>query len=469
MNQQQINQGSRGTREFLEALFSRHFKDHQGFIELRLISKESRACLSKFYHLDDINDQSLEEIRQLNTTHHIYFGVNPRPLSKGKKQDDIQDVVCLWVDVDGKDFDGDKEEALKRVGAFPSPPTIITDSGHGYHCYWVLRAPKVGLSEGEKLELKQTLSGIVNELGGDRSKVHLDACLRLPGTLNIKETEPVECRVLGFSPDKTYELEDFAGSKDTKYKEPEKADGELPAFGSRQFIISLKDSEAATADVKRLEVDSRTQSRIITGALLTAKSADKTRSGRDMSILCRLISSDYDYSTIKSIFFNPLLGCSNRISGKGEAALQWDVRRALKFVQEHKVEGTPQSRRILEIKNSFSGEEKRLLIANFITSDLISGQNPAGYGLKDKEQGVFYLFDKDEKLLMNLESVDFYCYMRSRYGISKKDFDEIKDVVMAEIWGTGKEVKPHKFAHFDDRNYILYVSDHASQVYRLDG
>ena len=226
MNQQQINQGGLGTGEFLKVLFSGHFKDHEGYIELRVISKESGACLSKFYHLDDISDQSLEEIRQLNTTHHVYFGVNPRPLSKGKKQADIKEVVCLWVDVDGKDFDGGKEEALKRVEAFPSKPTIIIDSGHGYHCYWVLREPRVGLSEEEKLELKQTLSGVVKELGGDRSKVNLDACLRLPGTLNIKESEPVECRVLGFSPDKTYEIEDFAGFKDANYKEPEKGGGE---------------------------------------------------------------------------------------------------------------------------------------------------------------------------------------------------------------------------------------------------
>jgi len=226
MNQQQSNQGSLRSRQFLEALFFGHFKDHEGYIELRLISKESGACLSKFYRLDDINDQSLEEIRQLNTTHHVYFGVNPRPFSKGKKQADIKDVVCLWVDVDGKDIDGGKEEALKRAGAFPFPPTIIIDSGHGYHCYWVLGTPKVGLSEGEKLEFKRTLSGVVNELGGDRSQVNLDACLRLPGTLNIKESEPVECRVLGFSPDKTYEIEDFAGFKDANYKEPEKGGGE---------------------------------------------------------------------------------------------------------------------------------------------------------------------------------------------------------------------------------------------------
>ena len=109
------------------------------------------------------------------------------------------------------------------------------------------------------------------------------------------------------------------------------------------------------------------------------------------------------------------------------------------------------------------------MIANFITDDLISGQSPAGYGLRDKEQGTFYLFDKDEKLLMNLESVDFYCFTRIRYGISRKDFDEIKDLVMTEIWAKGQEVKPHKLAYFDDSKFVLYISDHANQVYCLDG
>ena len=35
---------------------------------------------------------------------------------------------------------------------------------------------------------------------------------------------------------------------------------------------------------------------------------------------------------------------------------------------------------------------------------------------------------------------------------------------MTEIWTNDSEVKPHKFAYFDSRRFVLYDSDHASQV-----
>ena len=69
--------------------------------------------------------------------------------------------------------------------------------------------------------------------------------------------------------------------------------------------ISAENLEIAISDVDQIEVDLSTKKRIKTGAVLTAKNSDKTRSGRDMSIICSLVRSGYKYSTIKSIFFNP--------------------------------------------------------------------------------------------------------------------------------------------------------------------
>jgi hypothetical protein len=91
------------SRKFLEALFSRYFNDHDGFIELRFISKDGTdSTFSKFYKLGNFNDSAIwEDIQRLNTTHHVCLGVNPRPLSKDKKESDIKDVVCLWADIDG--------------------------------------------------------------------------------------------------------------------------------------------------------------------------------------------------------------------------------------------------------------------------------------------------------------------------------------------------------------------------------
>ena len=72
------------------------------------------------------------------------------------------------------------------------------------------------------------------------------------------------------------------------YNEPPESEA-FPTFGSKELIISVESPESAKEDANRLEVEPKARKRIITGALLTGEHNDKTRSGRDMSILCSLI------------------------------------------------------------------------------------------------------------------------------------------------------------------------------------
>lgn len=343
MTPEQIELSNLEATAFLLTLFSQYFEDNKGLIELRFISEGPGACLSKFYRLDDIDDQVFEEARRRNTTHHVYLGVNPRPLSRAKKQKDIEAVVCVWADIDGKDFEGGKDEALQRVKGFPILPSLLVDSGHGYHAYWVLAEPIILRGADDRARFKQILSGVVKELSGDRSKVNLDACLRLPGTLNLKESPPIECHIVSEN-DLTYRLEEFARFKDTAYVESEAFTGTLPAFGTRTALISYKDEQSARADVEKLDnIPLREKNLIIMGSMLQEEGADHTKSARDFSIICSLIYWGYDYPTIKSIFFNPFLGCSDRIISKGEKYLQWDVQSALQKVQPRRSEGTTSS------------------------------------------------------------------------------------------------------------------------------
>ncbi|HVP89931.1 MAG TPA: hypothetical protein VMS75_01820, partial [Terriglobales bacterium] len=185
-------------KRFLEALFSNYFRQHEGYVELRMISAN---VVPKWLHMGEISEQDWDEISRSDRSHHIYVGVNPRPLSKEKKKNDIQDIVCLWADVDGKDFEnGGKEAALRSVEAFPLRPTIIVDSGHGYHLYWVLEQPLLGMKDERLFVFKQVLAGVVKALGADQSKIDHVACLRLPGTTNRKdEEEPVPCRIVSLT------------------------------------------------------------------------------------------------------------------------------------------------------------------------------------------------------------------------------------------------------------------------------
>jgi hypothetical protein len=64
----------------------------------------------------------------------VFFGACPRFTKDGTKAG-VKTVTCLWADLDGKDYEGGKEEALRVLMAFPIPPTVIIDSGNGYHAY----------------------------------------------------------------------------------------------------------------------------------------------------------------------------------------------------------------------------------------------------------------------------------------------------------------------------------------------
>jgi rubredoxin len=464
-------------KQFIEALFSGYFKDHDGYVEVRAIGE---TTVSKWLPKGEISETDWDEVINHNKTHHIYFGVNPRPLSKEKKEKDVQSIVCLWTDVDGKDFADSKDAAYKSIGEFPLPPSIIVDSGHGYHCYWLLSEPFPVVSEDARLIFKQVLSGVIKKLGADKSKTPICSLLRLPGTLNIKDDEPLECRIINMEADLFYKLEDFADSIDTEYREPAiDVDEAPPVFGKKRFIVTQGDptapdeerKAAAGADVERLEVPLKIKRHIITGDLRTEKGKDHSRSGRDQTILYWILYGEYDYETVKSVFFNPYLGCSNRIRQEGEKVLREDTARALKFVQKNKTEGTAGSWRIMEIKKSpfIPREEKPHLINAFVVQDLLKGEGAAGAGYRKRASDTYYFFNREGKALMDLEGLDFCLFMRQRFDLPKKDFEEIKDAVKTAIWESNQEVEPRKLAHWDKKTFRLYVSNHANTIYRIDG
>jgi hypothetical protein len=470
------NNSSLEAKQFIEALFSRYFTDHDGYVELRIIGE---TTVSKWLPKGEMSETDWDDVMRFNRTHPVFVGVNPRPLSKEKKEKDFQSIICLWADVDGKDFARGKDEALGAIYEFPIPPNIIVDSGHGYHLYWLLEKPISVVDEQDRLTFKQVLSGVIKKLGADKSKIPVCSLLRFPGTYNIKDDLPQECRLLLMEPDLRYKLEDFLEFRDEGYSESNDNDEPLPTFGEKNIIVTQGDPTAkeeerkasAIAAVERLEIPKKIKRHIITGELRTEKGKDHTRSGRDLTIIYWLVYADYDYETIKSVFFNPYLGCSNRIRQEGEKSLREDTAKALKHVQTTRIEGTPQMKRLLEIKKSgfIPREDKPYQINAFVVTDLLRGDKAAGSGYKKRASDLYYFFDREEKVLMDLESVDFYLFMRQRYGLLGRDFEEIKDAVKTEIRSSHKEVEPRKLAHFDDKNYVLYVSNHDNLTYRLDG
>lgn len=128
-------------------------------------------------------------------------------------------IGSVWLDIDYGDsghqktnLPPDRAAALNlvdEIGAEFFSPSMVIDSGHGFHCYWLFREPWVIEQETEKdralvlVRAVESLAGTVTaRIGVERtgSPWALDAThdlarvLRVPGTVNRKSDPPVAVR-----------------------------------------------------------------------------------------------------------------------------------------------------------------------------------------------------------------------------------------------------------------------------------
>ncbi|HRW04502.1 MAG TPA: DNA-primase RepB domain-containing protein [Caldilineaceae bacterium] len=78
-----------------------------------------------------------------------------------------------------------KARALRHIAALPFPPSVIIDSGGGYHCYWLLRQT-VPIDDTNRDDVQLVQHRWVQLVGGDRGAADLRRVRRLPGTYNHK-------------------------------------------------------------------------------------------------------------------------------------------------------------------------------------------------------------------------------------------------------------------------------------------
>ena len=178
------------------------------FIEVRLINL-SGVVERHFYETPEIISEAVSTIFGEQRQFNVYFGVCPRARRRGTKEN-IKRAFCLWVDLDAKDVPGGKIAALRRLLEFPFIPTVIIDSGHGYHAYWRLREHEEILGPPDVTKLEVLLKGLADSLGGDAQAAEIARVLRVPGTYNIKEpTAPVLVEIVHFEPDLAFNPSDF--------------------------------------------------------------------------------------------------------------------------------------------------------------------------------------------------------------------------------------------------------------------
>ncbi len=193
-------------QQFLETLFP---DLRGGFIEIRAIHPADQEPQSRVYPSIEALCAEQTGIDALAKHFHVYFGVCPRSREAGGK-DAVKLVWCLWIDLDAKSFPGGKEEALKRLREFPLSPTVIVDSGHGFHAYWRIKEPEEIVGAEDVVRLEAHLKALASALGGDLQAAELARILRLPGTNNLKDTlAPLPVTLIECDPVRQYNLSDF--------------------------------------------------------------------------------------------------------------------------------------------------------------------------------------------------------------------------------------------------------------------
>jgi hypothetical protein len=247
---------------FLEALF-RASPDDLYILIWTLPDKQSYW----FQHLDE----AAAQVRLLGRERDTYVGMALAPrIFTGRNggparcpAHETAGIGALWADIDvaeggahKKNVFASRAEALEFVRALPLEPTMIVDSGYGFHLYWCFKEPWVFLSAADRMEAevlairwRDTLkergrrAGRVVDSVGDLARV-----MRVPGTFNFKRADdPQPCNIVSFSDERRYDPSEFEEFLIDTDRIPQIATSEEDVAAGADFVL---DPQAAPPRAK---------------------------------------------------------------------------------------------------------------------------------------------------------------------------------------------------------------------------
>jgi hypothetical protein len=195
------------THEFLRTLF----QGLSGAIELRPVP--AVPSLRDFCCIDSngYDTTSVDNYIERTTAQRVnaFFGVATRRIgARSGRADDCVALPALFIDCDIKH--SNEGQVLEAIAGFPLPPSLVVNSGGGYHAYWLLHEP-LDLSGAGKLaestdimrRLAAAFPAVADESVSEPARV-----LRLPGTRNFKYSHAPEVTLDICEPDRRYTLAD---------------------------------------------------------------------------------------------------------------------------------------------------------------------------------------------------------------------------------------------------------------------
>lgn len=179
-----------------ELFYRALFDGMTDYIEIRLINGKKAQPL--FLTLPEL----LHYPTPLDTN--IYIGIFQRGKKGSGKIENCTKTNAIYLDFDGIE----RVEIEYRIEMAGLPqPSMIVNSGHGYHVYWLL-------DRAAGQEVKPLVDAMQRLLNADSRATDAARILRVPDTMNLK-AEPVKCELVELNERRTsvQELERVLGIK----------------------------------------------------------------------------------------------------------------------------------------------------------------------------------------------------------------------------------------------------------------
>lgn len=131
-----------------------------------------------------------------------FFGVAPRIEPTHGRADNCACITAVVADIDFKRIG--EEAAAEAIAAHPFSPSIVVNTGGGFHCYWLLTEPLFDTERAVRL-----LSAWGATVPESDAVFDLPRVLRLPGSLNRKYDPPRRAVIEVFEPERRYTVEEL--------------------------------------------------------------------------------------------------------------------------------------------------------------------------------------------------------------------------------------------------------------------
>jgi hypothetical protein len=154
----------------------------------------------------------------------LYHAVHPTAAKRGDYErgrlEDVAAVNCLFGEFDCSATPA-KDAMLVVIRRLDPPPSLIVDSGGGFHVYWFLDAPFFLDTPRARTFAQQLQARWVESVGGDPGAKDLARVLRVPGSTNYKYDPPRPVVFVEAHFDRRYDLAALAtacGVEDSRAK-----------------------------------------------------------------------------------------------------------------------------------------------------------------------------------------------------------------------------------------------------------